>query len=127
MEIIVHPYDTNDQKLLGDSYQRLLAVREKGLSAMKPFINDQGYLSGIIIDSIISGLMEHFQEVVRMPDDHARQFFFWGEGNTSATYVKDRVDSIVALVNSFPESSPSSAHPQTPQEADEVRERAVKS
>jgi|GEM_PF-772826 len=130
MTIEVHAFNDSDRKLLGTAYERLLAKRETAVEAMKSLVSDQGYLSSVIVDSIISGIMQHLHEVIRVPGDHQAEFDEFGKPGTQPgsprTYIDNRLDDIDTLVGQL---SAGAAHPspepEPAQGTDEVRRRAV--
>lgn len=122
--IIVHPFDADNQNILTEAYERLLAIRESAVAATKAFIDDEGYFSGVLVDSLIGGVMEHFQEVVRMPDDHIREMTKWGMVNSQPiprTYIDERLSNLEGLVRHLSAPAPSPTQPPAEQASVEGR------
>jgi hypothetical protein len=130
LQINVHPFDAEDQETLKGAYERLLAIRKDAISAMEPFISDTGYFSGVLVDALIGGVMEHFHEFVRTPDDHIREMTEWGmvaNRPVPRTYIDNRVSELETLVLGLSAAKQSSPEAQPAPETDEGRDRAVKS
>jgi hypothetical protein len=60
-------------------------------------VEQSAYLRGVIVDSIISGLMAHFHEFARNQSHHTDEINGWGR--TFEAYVSNRVAQISVILS----------------------------
>jgi hypothetical protein len=84
-----------DRASLHRAYQALLDNRKAMIDGMSG-VEQSPYFRGVIVDSIISGLMAHFHEFARNKSAHTDEINGWGR--TFEAYVSNRVTQIGAIL-----------------------------
>ena len=105
------PISPEDLDLLAKAYRDLLNDRQAMIDHTASLDNST-YFREVIVDSLISGLMEHFQEISRMLQEHQDEIRGWG--GSLALYIQNRVDQINAILTRLPDAA-NSAPKLTPE------------
>jgi hypothetical protein len=92
-----------DGTVLKLAYQTLLENRQAMIDGMAS-LDDSPFFRGVIVDSVISGLMAHFHELARNTSVHLEEIRGWG--GTFANYVNDRTSQASVLFVQLPKIAP---------------------
>jgi hypothetical protein len=99
MPLNPQPIPPEDLDALAQAYRDLLTDRQNMIDRTAS-LDDSTYFREVIVDSIISGLMEHFQEFARMPQEHQEEIHAWG--GALLPYIENRVNQINAILTQLP-------------------------
>ena len=87
-----------DRATLQRAYQTLFDGRKAMIDGMAG-VEQSPYFRGVIVDSIISGLMAHFHEFARNKSAHMDEINAWGR--TLEAYVSNRAAQIITILTSL--------------------------
>ena len=82
-----------DRAIIATAHKNLLDNRKQMISGMAA-VEDSPYRRGVIVDSIINGLMDHFTELARNPGAHADELAPTGWGPGLSQYADRFVNQI---------------------------------
>lgn len=99
----------NDRAALATAYQSLLNQRQAMIDGIAHF-EDAPFRRGVIVDAIITGLMDHFHELARNQSVHTPELNAWG--TSIAAYSAHFIGEIYLLLTQLPQPPKPAAETQ---------------
>jgi hypothetical protein len=124
MDTMITPaISDDDRKTLVTTHQKLLENRQAMMDGLTA-LSDAPHRRGLLVDGIISGLMDHFTEVAKNTPNHQKQIEGWGP--KFSDYVSRTTEDITGMFTLILPSLQQQAAKAAAPEVAQGRERVVR-